>query len=276
MTQTSTNLRFGHLNVYHLASKIQDIKFFFENTQIINIFGISETRLKAHTPTSQLSIPNYTTHRKDSALSNPMHAGLIVYVHESISTHTRRRADLESKEIESLWVELNIKKERYLIGNVYRNPASRSEWYDAFISMMDKVQKSKCSIILMGDFNIDFRQKQSTLESIITLFGPHQLINTPTRVTPTSQTSIDHIYTNQPDTVSRIDVPATGISDHYPVCCTITCKHTPSSNCAKHSSIIYRCFKHFNEQAFLMDLSLLSFDSLYNFNEPDLALTFFY
>ena len=274
MTQTSTNLRFGHLNVYHLSGKLHDIKYFFENTQI-TVFGMSETRLKTHTPMNHLSIPNYSIQRKDPTPSNPLHTGLVVYVHESVSAHTRRRTDLESEEVESLWIELNFKKERYLIGNVYRNPASRSEWYDAFVSMMDNVQKNKCSIILMGDFNIDFLQKQPTWESTTALFGLRQLIKTPTRVTPTSQTLIDHIYTNNPDTISDVDVPVLGISDHYPVCCTVACKNALSPNCTKHSSIVYRCFKHFNEQAFQMDLSLSSFNYVYNFNEPDPALTYF-
>ena len=267
------HLRLGHLNVYHLSSKIQDVSFLLTNAQVTHIFGLSETRLKAHTPTRHISIPNYTVHRKDAS-KNPLHAGLVVYTHNSISAFTRRRVDLESEAVESLWIELTLKKTHCLIGHIYRNPASNFEWYDAFTSMMEEVQKTKCStIILMGDFNIDMLKKRPAWESTIALCGLHQLVSTPTRVTPISSTLIDHIYTTNPNIVSNVDVPAIGISDHYPVCCKVTCKDTFSVN-TKHSSIIYRCFKHFNEQAFLMDLSLACFDYVYNFEDPDSALSY--
>ena len=124
----------------------------------------------------------------------------------------------------------------------------------------------------MGDFNIDLLKKHPAWESTFTLFGLHQLINKPTRVTPTSSTLIDHIYATNPSIVSNVDVPAIGISDHYSVCCTVACKDITSVN-TKHSSIVYRCFKHFNEQAFLTDLSLVPFNYVYNFDDPDSALS---
>ena len=134
MVQTSTidQLRLGHLNVYHLSSKIQDITSFFNNTHVFHIFGLSETRLKAHIPTNHINIPNYSIHGKDASQRNPLHAGLVVYVQNSICMNAQRRTDLESDIVESLWIELTLKNTHCLIGHIYRNPASNFEWFDAF------------------------------------------------------------------------------------------------------------------------------------------------
>ena len=51
-----------------------------------------------------------------------------------------------------------------------------------------------------------------------------KMITSPTRITPHSSTLIDHIYTSNTSIVSNILVPATGISDHFPVCCTLSVK----------------------------------------------------
>ncbi len=48
-------------------------------------------------------------------------------------------------------------------------------------------------------------------------FGVSQLIDTATRVTPTSSTLIDHIYSNCPENVISVTVPKIGVSDHYPI-----------------------------------------------------------
>ena len=66
------------------------------------------------------------------------------------------RTDLESQYIESLWVEIrNPKTPSLLVGYVYRNPAATCEWYDEFVTMLDKVSESKNNVLLLGDFNTD-------------------------------------------------------------------------------------------------------------------------
>ena len=66
---------------------------------------------------------------------------------------------------------------------------------------------------------------------------------------------IDHIYTSDTSIVLNILVPATGISNHFPVCCTLSVK-TVKPVLNVHSSIVYRCFKRFDERAFFDGLAL--------------------
>ena len=118
---------------------------------------------------------------------------------------------------------------------------------------MDRVQGCNLNVVLLGDFNIDMQKSNPAWDSTISLFGLDQMITSPTRITPHSSTLIDHIYTSDTSIVSNILVPATGISDHFLVCCTLSVK-TVKPVLNVHSSIVYRCFKQFDERAFLLDL----------------------
>ena len=80
-----------------------------------------------------------------------------------------------------------------------------------------------------------------------------QVIVKPTRITDNSCTLIDHIYTNRPENFHEVEVPVLAISDHYPVC--VTRRATSLKSVKRHCTNQYRDFKHFNEQAFLLDLA---------------------
>ncbi len=76
-------------------------------------------------------------------------------------------------------------------------------------------------VILMGDFNIDYHYcNNSKWLQLMQTFDMSQLVNSPTRVTKDSSSSIDHIYTTNKEYVSHCFVPPYVVSDHYPVCLT--------------------------------------------------------
>ena len=57
-------------------------------------------------------------------------------------------------------------------------------------------------IIMMGDVNIDVMKKKGhskQLNDFLCSNNLKQIIKTPTRITETSSSIIDHIYTNNPD-----------------------------------------------------------------------------
>ena len=159
-------------------------------------------------------------------------------MHSSINKIVRRRPHSESEAVESVWLEIQTRKSSILVGYIYGNQAATFDWYDQFVTMMDRVQDCKLNVVMLGDFNIDMQKGNPAWDSTITLFGLDQMITSPTRITPhSSDTSI----------VLNILVPATGISDHFPVCCTLSVK-TAKPVLNVHSSIVYRCFKQFDER----------------------------
>ena len=125
-----------------------------------------------------------------------------------------------------------------------------------------------CWVILI----LTCKKSNTAWDSTISLFGLNQMITSPTRITPHSSTLIDHIYTSDTSTVSNILVPATRLSDHFRVCCTLSVK-TVKPVLNVHSSIVYRCFKQFDERAFLMDVHVIPFENVYNFSDPIVALS---
>ena len=153
---------------------------------------------------------------------------------------------------------------------MYGNPAATFDWYDQYVTMMDRVQDCKLNVVLLGDFNTDMQKTNPAWDSTISLFDLDQMITSSTRITPHSSTLTDHVYNTS--IVTNILVPATGISDHIPVCCTWSVK-TVKPVLNVHSSIVYRCFKRFDDRAFLMDLHLTPFENVHNFSDPNLALS---
>ena len=83
------------------------------------------------------------------------------------------------------------------------------------------------------------------------------------------------IYVSNPDRLIRTHVPVISMSDHYPVCCTLSCQ-IPKAKAGKHTTVTYRSYKHFDTGPCLCDLSNTSFDAIYGLSDPDEALVHFY
>ena len=94
------DLSVGHLNIYHLANKVTDVNVFVHQSDILHIFGVSESRLTSYVSDEVVSILNYSILRRDA--DEPGRTGIAVYVHNSIRDFTHRRYDLESTYVESI------------------------------------------------------------------------------------------------------------------------------------------------------------------------------
>ena len=141
-----------------------------------------------------------------------------------------------------MWLEIQTRNSSIFVGYIYINPATTFGWYDQFVTMMDKVQDCKLNVVLLGYFNTDMQKTKPACDSTISLSGSGQVITSPTRIIPHSSTLIDHIYTSDTSIVSNILVPATGISDHFPVCCTWSVK-VQSGACSE--CLLFSCLPMF-------------------------------
>lgn len=93
------------------------------------------------------------------------------------------------------------------------------------------------------------------------------MVSQPTRVTPTSSTLIDHIYTNMEENVNHVSVSKISISDHYVIFGNRKLNFSIGKHC--HQTISYRSFKHFDEHAFIQDLLLVPLGVTQSFNNVD-------
>ena len=107
---------------------------------------------------------------------------------------------------------------------------------------MEKIQQENKICVLVGDFNIDLF-KHNDSQEIISTFNSNFYFNTitkPTRVTPTSATLIDHMWTNNLKNLSMSGILYVNLSDHFPVFANF--KGVEGLKVSKKKTIEYRDF----------------------------------
>ena len=114
----------------------------------------------------------------------------------------------------------NKQKNIMLIGVVYRSPKTDMTRFTEHITHIIKsVKTDKNQCYIMGNFNINllnYDTQQETRDYVDTRFSNAciPLISRPTRITPTTATLIDTIYSND----NRINgILYADISDHLPI-----------------------------------------------------------
>ena len=108
----------------------------------------------------------------------------------------------------------------------------------------------------MGDLTCDLQSKDNVnvkaLLNITAIYGLDQLISEPTRITPTTSTLIDLIFTNRPENVYCSGVSHVALSDHSLV--YVYRKISIPTFSKGVNLITYRQFKHFNSANFYADI----------------------
>ena len=125
---------------------------------------------------------------------------------------------------------------------------------------------------LFGDFNINVYStvnNEGGLNYLNTISnnGAFSLINKPTRVKSVSQTTIDHIITNDSTHVIYPIIFLSDLTDHYPIACCVTGDSNRTNLKIKQDNhYCYRDTDQFNCDWFKTDL-LEAFEAFLNTNE---------
>ena len=239
----------------------------------MDIFCLGETFLNDQYSDSELTIPNYNFIRKDRQSNG---GGLIIYYKTDLACI--HRVDLESSSVEMLWLEVrNNKQKPILLCYVYRPPSASSDWTDHVEQSLEKGNTENKEMLLLGDFNFNMLNKTGPVKAWLQKtdnLNMSQLICSPTRVTDSSETIIDHVYSNFPDNITSISVPHYSISDHYPVCLTRKISNTFDRG-PVHKFICYREARSFNENAFISELEEQPWTVMNIFDTASDALDYF-
>ncbi len=200
-----------------------------------------------------------------------------VYIKDNILW--KRRYDLETDNIESIWLEIFIAKSKsILIATFYRPPESSvylpNDFNKTFNDMLLNGTKENKEIIILRDFNADYLKPNDNKEikGIFQLFGFKQLIKTATRITKESSTLIDLIATNNPQSISKSNVFATSISDHDMVGCIRKINHFKYSP----KVITRRNYATYNVNNMNNDFEAVDWEPVYNTNDVNVALNNFH
>jgi hypothetical protein len=122
-----------------------------------------------------------------------------------------------SVDFEHIVLEINQKCSHplYLI-LIYCSPNKTQSIRNCFFNYFEDILDNEC--IILGDFNIDVNNNDNN-EWLNTVRdnGFSQLIDTFTRVTETSATTLDHIYVNKSNNISGSGILQFSLSDHQPI-----------------------------------------------------------
>ena len=170
--------------------------------------------------------------------------------------------------------------ENMIIGVVYRSPGGDLSLFNAlFTDILQTIQTENKLCYIMGDYNVNLMNYEShdlTANFVDTIYSYSYvpLINRPTRVTQHSATLIDNILTNNHNALlnSYQGILLTDVSDHFPV---IHINGDFTAN-VQDVSILKRSDSSRNKQAFLEDLSIADWDSIYRIQDIQLAFSQFH
>ncbi|EDO35224.1 predicted protein [Nematostella vectensis] len=219
----------------------------------IDVMIITETWLSSSHTNEEYGIPGYHIERKDRTRKE--RGGVMMYVSHAMAY--TRLPTLESSDTELLCTQVIPCKSNcpIIIAGVYRVPNSTAVMDVKLEGLIGKIYITNKEALLLGDFNINFLKQQNhkhRLIKFLTSLGFTQTINEVTR--PESHSCLDHVYTNQPQCITKTKVWNIGLSDHLPVCVVRRYKkkqdHAADKN---HVYISYRDCKKLDEEALLKD-----------------------
>ena len=161
------------------------------------------------------------------------------------------------KQLGSVFIEICNKNIRNIvIGCIYKHPSVElNELNETFLDpLMEELPAKDKSLYLMGDFNIDLMKMDSDnhtstfFDSMTSnLFVPHLIY--PTRMTSTTKTLIDNMFSNSPHFLQGISGnPTISVSDHLAQFLII-----PEENQKSPENInLYRDIKNFDRESFIL------------------------
>lgn len=161
--------------------------------------------------------------------------GVAIYVSSSMQEKCDV-VDLEQLSVEMICEAASIKlrlgsKHLHIVG-VYRTHGNLEIGIDTISDVLEKISAERNSTILIGDINIDSLKKENDyflFNDTLNCHGLHRVDLPPTRITPTSQSSIDTVCTSLEEKEVIVEVINTGISDHTGQMCTVLIDKGPTS-----------------------------------------------
>ena len=197
------------------------------NTGVYDIIGITETWTNESINDAELNIDGYNMYRKDR--SKLRGGGLILYINSLLRAGVNE--ELTKCEFEeSLWCNIELDRQRLLVGLCYRNPTSTADNNEKLLYMMDKavLQAGTHHVLVMGDFNYpeinyecEFVAAGDTDPSTLFFNKTQELclfqhIYDATRVRQDQTPSIlDYVFTDQENLIDSVIYEAPlGKSDH--------------------------------------------------------------
>ena len=205
--------------------------------------------------------------------------GVSIYVHTSLQFCVREDLahELKNIDVEALFIEITscsfFSGRNVIIGCVYRPPDTDSvSFNDTLGTILEMINTERKLCFLLGDFNLDLfkcetQARTSDFLNILFSCSFYPLINKPTRVTKSSATLIDNIFTNSVNNTTKSGILFTDISDHFPIFhFSISDKTGPVG-----PGNVRRLFNRQNTERFKKLIDDISWDNVYKHTDAESA-----
>jgi len=215
-----------HINIHSIPAKFDQLKDILRTLSTFNV--TVHMILLCETFLSDSISGMYTIDGYDMICFNRdigKRGGIAMYIHKDLSFTVRDDLAVNVlQEFESLFIEINNKGKKTIVGEIYRVPnTSVNKSVERFDEIIMKLKHYKGNVIIGTDQNFDLLKynENNNIKMLLNNFienGFLPTITLPTRVTHSSATVIDNIYVKgQASYNSCSFVIETDISDHFPV-----------------------------------------------------------
>jgi len=252
-----------HINIRSLSrSKLRALQTSIANGY--DIITLSETHLHQGVSNNVFNLTGFhEIIRKDR---NEHGGGVAIYIKENIAY--KRLAQYESKNMESLWVQINTIQGKVLICCCYRPPDKKADFWNTFEDSLIESKSDKAKyMVVLGDLNADFKTPNGRkLSDICARQNLSCLIKEPTRITKTTATILDQIITNAPNFVGKVNIiPPVSTNDH----CTVSAWLNFKVPCEQAYDRIIWQYKNANFDNYRLALEAADFDLCFETDDVD-------
>ena len=254
----------GHLNIRSLMSKHEEIKDLLMDSNL-DFLCLSESWLHSKIQPGLIDVPGFKCFRKDRSTGKG--GGVVIYIRDSLKC-TEFDPNIDTP-IEHLCLNISLSARMHFRLMVIYNPPSHDNSFYVNLQKLLKFVSHKSEVIIFGDFNIDWsnRCKRKKLKTITGKFDLSQIVTGATRITKSTRSQIDLIFTNKEERITKVFNLVTGLSDHNLTLAVrkLTKKRFPDRNNQKSNPLtIPRCDLEKLER----ELGGVQWDGLLNDNDP--------
>ena len=164
------DILFSYLNVNSVRNKFNEINEVI--LKHVDILCVAETKLDSSFPNSQFSVHGFKEPLRLDVSGRS--GGLMLYAKSHLPLR-RLECDLISTETQCLITELNLRKSKWLILSIYRNPTQNLKLFlDELTKVLDFYSNSFENFLIMGDFNEEPNHQE--MKEFMTSFSLNSLI----------------------------------------------------------------------------------------------------
>ena len=250
-----------HFNARSLQKNIDYLHYLVtEFKKKPEIIAISETKLRKGEIRMNVKLDGYNFVHVDTE-SNAGGVGLFII--DNLEYQILNDVSINMSSVENIWIKIkNRNDQQIVIGVIYRHPISTSsvlsQFENALYDICDHFNNKNTELYILGDINIDLTKLDSnnTVGSYANSLISNSLkclIDKPTRITTSTKSLIDHIYTNNLKTLYS-GIFVCDLSDHYGVFVIIPTKKK-KTKLNSYNHMLIRDMKSFQLENFLANLS---------------------